>query len=374
MMRSIAKRKAIAAIFTAAWSIFGAQSGYGQPPIEEGKIYWAEPERGIHRSSLDGSNVEQLVIPELRRPGNIALDVAGGKMYWTDRRRGRIHWSDLDGSNISPEGIGWKGVIDIALDISGGKVYWTEGYSDFDTYQASVIRANLDGSNIERLTDYVDHPRGIALDLVKGKIYWVDWGWNKICRANLDGSNLEDVVTELGIPRDIALDVGEGKIYWTKPWERTIQRSDLNGANVEDVLTELAAYPADLALDLVEGKIYWTIMHDVRDYRYRYGEVQRANLDGSAVETVVEWGGTIGIALDLDSRKIYWSEVKGTIQRADLDGSNAEYLFDPIVRSPYGIALDADRGKMYWSDLVVGSIHQSDIDGSSPEVLVPGIR
>ena len=51
MIRSIASRKAIASIFTAAWSIFGAQSGYGQPPIEEGKIYWTHPESGIQRSS-----------------------------------------------------------------------------------------------------------------------------------------------------------------------------------------------------------------------------------------------------------------------------------------------------------------------------------
>ena len=51
MIRSIASRKAIASIFTAAWSIFGVQSSYGQPSVEEGKIYWTHPESGIHRSS-----------------------------------------------------------------------------------------------------------------------------------------------------------------------------------------------------------------------------------------------------------------------------------------------------------------------------------
>ena len=85
MIRSIASRKAIAAAFTAAWSILGVQSGYGQPPSEAGKIYWTDSQRGIHRSSLDGSNVEQLVIPDLRGPDKIALDVAGGKIYWADR-------------------------------------------------------------------------------------------------------------------------------------------------------------------------------------------------------------------------------------------------------------------------------------------------
>ena len=114
MIRSIANRKAIAAAFTAAWSILGAQSGYGQPPSEEGLIYWTNPERGIHRSSLDGSNVERVVIPDLRRPDNIALNVAGGKIYWTGRG-GRIYCSNLDGSNVETL-IVWGSAIDLALD------------------------------------------------------------------------------------------------------------------------------------------------------------------------------------------------------------------------------------------------------------------
>jgi hypothetical protein len=36
-------------------------------------------------SHLDGSNLENVLIPGgMQRPGGLALDVAGGKMYWTD--------------------------------------------------------------------------------------------------------------------------------------------------------------------------------------------------------------------------------------------------------------------------------------------------
>lgn len=127
----------IAAAFTAAWSILGAQSGYGQPPSEAGKIYWTDSQRGIHRSSLDGSNVEQLVIPDLRGPDKIALDVAGGKMYWTDRELDGIYRSDLDGSNTETLVEGYNpstlaGVTDIALDLEAGKIYWTEWYWNTD--------------------------------------------------------------------------------------------------------------------------------------------------------------------------------------------------------------------------------------------------
>ena len=61
---------------------------------------------------MDGSNIETLVDEsDYFGQGGIALDVAGGKMYWTnwynrhDDRGGRNRFSpirraDLDGSNI----------------------------------------------------------------------------------------------------------------------------------------------------------------------------------------------------------------------------------------------------------------------------------
>ena len=335
MIRSIASRKAIATIFTAAWSIFGAQSGYSQPPIEEGKIYWVNSERGIHRSNLDGSNVESIVIPDLRHPDKIALDIAGGKMYWTDREVAGIHRSDLDGSNTETlvEGYGppgWSRITDIALELNAGKIYWTAWYSHGDYSLYEYLRANLDGSDIENFSYdnnvFVDG-RSITLDVAGGKIYWMSflqpYG---IQRANLDGSNVENVITDPGLLGDlteIALDVARGKIYWTNP-----------------------------------------------DPKAEAGTIQRANLDGSDVETL--WEGVIGFALDVDGGKIYWTDAgTGTIQRADLDGQNCEVLFDPIVRKPHGIALGIDE--MYWTDTVKGTIHRADQNGQNREVLVTGL-
>lgn len=393
MIRSIASRKAIAAIFTAAWSIFGAQSGYGQPPVEEGKIYWTNPARGIHRSSLDGSNVEQLVIPDLRRPDKIALDIAGGKMYWTDGAVASIYRSDLDGSNLETlvEGYGypgWSRITDIALDLDAGKIYWTVWYSHGDYLLYEYLRANLDGSDIENFSydnNVFVEGRSIALDVAGGKIYWMSsfqpYG---IQRANLDGSNAEDVITAPGLLGDlteIALDVARGKIYWTNPdpdeEAGTIQRANLDGSDIEPLWEGVIGF----ALDVDGGKIYWT---DART-----GTIQRADLNGEKIEYLFDLeddlkldlpGPRTGFALDLDGDKIYWTDAgpehwtvrgTGTIQRADLDGKNREVLFDPIVRRPHDIALDID--KMYWTDTVKGTIHQADLNGQNREVLVTGL-
>ena len=78
------------------------------------------------------------------------------------------------------------------------------------------------------------------------------------------------------------------------------------------------------------------------------------------------------IALDVGGRKLYWTDRKGRIQRANLDGENREVLFDPVVRAPHGIALN--EGKMYWTDLVKGTIQRANRDGTDIESVITGIR
>ena len=78
----------------------------------------------------------------------------------------------------------------IALDVAGGKMYWTDRGTD------KIQRANLNGSNVEDLlTSGLDRPTGLALDMSGGKMYWADTGTDKIQRANLNGSNVEDLLT-----------------------------------------------------------------------------------------------------------------------------------------------------------------------------------
>ena len=240
------------------------------------QMYWTVPRAGkIQRANLDGSNVKDLVTG-LNSPLGLALDVVGGKMYWTvTLSTGKIQRANLDGSNVEDLVIGVN-PEDLALDEVGGKMYWT-------TLAFKIQRANLDGSNIEDLvTSGVNGssvPRSLALDVVGGKMYWT-LGTGKIQRANLDGSNIEDLVTGLNSPLGLALDVVGGKMYWTDYWTDTstgkIQRANLDGSNVKDLVTGLGR-SYGFALDVVGGKMYWTDSD----------KVQRANLDGSNIEDLV---------------------------------------------------------------------------------------
>ena len=260
-------------------------------------IYWRSSQ-GIQRAANDGTNRQLLVNTQTGTSGGIALDVEGGKMYWTlwvGPDRSKIQRANLDGSNVEDVVTGLREPMAIALDTAGEKMYWT------DTWHSKIRRANLDGSNVEDIViDGLNSPHGIALDVAAGKIYWTNYGKELIQRANLDGSNVEDLVSGLHIPMGIALDVTAGKIYWVDQGRDNrsgdmnigkIQRANLNGSNLEDLVEGLWS-PYSIALDVEDGKMYWT-----DTWRSR---IQRANLDGSNVEDLITENNRFGgIALGI---------------------------------------------------------------------------
>jgi sugar lactone lactonase YvrE len=90
--------------------------------------------------------VEDLVTTGLSHPGEIALDMARSKMYWTDAGTGQIQRANVDGTGVEDLrirrlSIPWA----IALDVAGGKMYWT------DVGSRKIQRANLDGTGMEDL-------------------------------------------------------------------------------------------------------------------------------------------------------------------------------------------------------------------------------
>ena len=196
-------------------------------------IYWTQNNRNIRRATPDGMYQQALVTGGIAIT-DIALDVAGGKMYWTTYSAGKkIQRANLDGSNIEDVITELGEPLAIALDVTEQKIYWTE------SRPSKICRANFDRSNVEVLVSGLNTPQGIALDIANGKMYWTNWGPDLIQRANLDGSNVEVLVSGLHHPIGIALDVPNGKMYWTDWGAGLIQRANLDGSHVEDLITSL---------------------------------------------------------------------------------------------------------------------------------------
>ena len=320
---------------------------------------------GLRKS--DGSGIDshlysgQLLHPSNRRVHTVSVtsnsiapsdDSVSRPLYWIDID-GIIYRSELDGTQAQVFLTSYD-AEDIALDVSGGKLYWT----DDETNNRRILRVNLDGSAVEQLVFDPDiDPDSIALDVSGGKMYWTDSWADKIQRANLDGAGVEDLVTDLNSPGDIALDVSGGKMYWTDDQAGKIQRANLNGSGVQDLVTGLRD-PEGIALDVSGGKMYWT--------NYQADKIQRANLDGSGVEDLVTDISPLRIALDVLNGKMYWTDIStDKILRANLDGTQVEGLL--TTDYPISIALAIPRAGMFNSaPWAVGTISSQTLIVGGP--------
>ena len=193
----------------------------------------------IHSMNPDGSD-RKTIVTDCHLPDGIVVDADAGHIYWTNMgvpnlNDGSIERADLDGGNrrmIVPRGVTHT-PKQIQLDKENGKLYWC------DREGMRVMRANLDGSQIETLVetgrgdeDRRDQTRwcvGITIDPKLGKIYWTqkgptraDWADSAApastflrARAPANRSDIEVFFDHLPEPIDLELDLESRVLYWT---------------------------------------------------------------------------------------------------------------------------------------------------------------
>jgi DNA-binding beta-propeller fold protein YncE len=278
--------------------------------VSSGQVFSANP---------DGSDLKVIVSEGRRLPDGIVVDVAAGHLYWTDMGNpsandGSIERSDLDGSNVThiiPPG-GTFTPKQLQLDAKNRKLYWC------DREGMRVMRASLDGSNIETLVDTSEGDSrpgkdirkwcvGIALDVEAGKVYWTqkgpaNAGEGRIFRANLEipkgqtPANRKDVellYDNLPEPIDLELDLANRTLYWTDrgdpPRGNTVNRAPMdpsqgNGRKEPQIVFDHLEEGIGIALDLKGGRMFLTDLG---------GSVYSANLDGSNKKTVLAAEGNL---------------------------------------------------------------------------------
>jgi hypothetical protein len=275
-------------------------------PTRSGRLFLLELSGGrIHSMNPDGSD-HRIIVTNCRLPDGIVVDGKAGHIYWTNmgitsRNDGSIERADLDGGNrkvVVPEG-GTHTPKQLHLDKEKGRLYWC------DREGMRVMRANLDGSQIETLVetgrgdeDRRDETRwcvGITVDLKRGKIYWTQKGPTKGGLGSLRRANID-------IPQR----------------ESPANRSDI------EVLFDQLPEPIDLELDLENRVLYWTDRGDPP----RGNTVNRVPIDKKAVPEILikHLMEGIGIALDVPGNRMFVTDFAGSVYSADLDGKNERNL------------------------------------------------
>jgi hypothetical protein len=170
-----------------------------------------------------------------------------------------------------------------------------------------IMRANLDGSQVETLVDTSQGDArpghdarkwcvGITIDPKRRQIYWTQKGPDnseegKVCRAGLE------------IPSG----------------ETAASRNDI------EVFFDRLPEPIDLELDLEHRVLYWTDRGDPP----RGNTVNRASIDAKpdAPEIVFDHlMEGIGVALDVAGNRMFMTDLAGSVYSANLDGSGKKIL------------------------------------------------
>ena len=122
---------------------------------------------------------------------------------------------------------------------------------------------------------------------------------------------------------------------------------------------------------VARGNLYWT-QYDETDGE---GNVGIANATGRGTPKYIATGSDMPGSIAIAGNKVYWTEMTGsnagTINSASLNGSGATELND-IRAVPMGIAVDTARSKLYWTNSR-GRIQSANLEGRKIQNVVDGL-
>src|SRR5712671_5081464 len=281
---------------------------------------------------------------------------ATGRIFFLDAAGSRVLSANPDGSDLKtilvekdkelPDGL--------VVDLAAGHLYWTH-MGNPTANDGFIVRSDLDGRNLKTIVPRgaTFTPKQLQIERKSRKLYWSDREGMRVMRANLDGSNIETLVdTSEGDARPgpdarkwcvgIAVDLVEGKFYWTQKGGDNAGEGRVFRANVDippgqtaarrkdiELLYENLPEPIDLELDSHNRMIYWTDRGDPP----RGNTVNRAPIDpvspGVRKEPAILFTHLmegIGLALDRKGGRMFITDFAGSLYSANLDGSDQKTL------------------------------------------------
>jgi hypothetical protein len=238
----------------------------------------------------------------------------------------------------------------------------TKSYGAGGTYTVSLLSTGAGGSTISSTEITV---------LPDPQLYYVDVDASLIQNFGIttpgDVTNFLDIAGKGGV--GLAYDATHQKIYFSDyevTGEGKIWSANLDGTDLTVIIDGLYD-PYQITLDVENGKLYWAEDWFNNDT----GHIGRANLDGTNQEYIVdvEDGRLYAVAIDTKHDKIYYNDWQNEeLYRANLDGSDAT----PILSGVYGYAVqvDIENDKIYFEN--DETLYRADLDGNNVEPINDG--
>ncbi|KAL4807205.1 hypothetical protein BDV18DRAFT_159424 [Aspergillus unguis] len=267
--------------------------------------------------------------------------VPGGRIVACDSDGSRIR-TLVEGITTAPDGLG--------IDIEHGHIYYTN-MGNPATESGFISRVDLDAKNhsiiVPAGTAYT--PKQLALELTSQKLYWCDREGMQVCRCNLDGSDVE-VLVRTGRGKEdrkdatnwcvgIAVDPIRQIVYWTQKGPSKGNKGRLFCAPLQmetgetaDSRTDITLLldnlpePIDLDIDVQAQMLYLSDRGDP-PYGNTINRIDvRTHSDLQKEILVRKLHEAIGLALDLRQRKMYFTDLLGSLYSANLDGTDERVL------------------------------------------------
>ena len=194
--------------------------------------------------------------------------------------------------------------------------------------------------------------------------------------ANIDGSNIRDLYdVKIKEPAIMAIDKTKELLFWYDRNLQGVMSCNLDGSGIEEIYSEsdTLVIPEGIAIDEQNSKLYIS--------EYTTSRIFRANLDGSQKEylNLNHISAPAGLVIDSPHERLYWLESQGSqrfrVCTASLLSDNVSILIDTAYgySTPFSITLDTIHNKLYWvllSNDNGDKIMSSNIDGSNMEEVI----
>lgn len=230
------------------------------------QVYWTEQE-GVYRSeTTPGSRVERL-FGEGGELAGIAVDPGHDKVYWANYSAGTIMVGNLDGTgtpSVVYSGLDKPGAL--ALDPAGGRLFWTTGGYLGEIMAEAIWGGTVGGATPRKLWEEPARGvGGIAYDAVGDKLYWsakepfespVLKG-QPVYSMPAAGGTRENVARIVESSYGLAVDASTQNIYSGGGREVWASAFGARGESRALVTDDSAVRAVGIALDPVLARVYW---------------------------------------------------------------------------------------------------------------------
>ena len=283
-----------------------------------------QPSPALRRCGPNGTGAASRTLPANTLPEGIAYDALHNTLYWAEASfsGARIRTTDPGLGAGTTILAGLRSLRGIAVDGAGGWIYWTA--SD-QAGGATINRAHLDGMGAQVLFLLPGfNPRQIAIDPVAGKVYWTEFEIDAIARCNLDGS-LGEFFTFLAPgtrPYGIAVNPVTHELWWSEYRTGFVQSLVLPPAPATVVQAAVRPAASDLR---------------ARSTALVAAARERTTPFGSAAGG---FGGLVNptyLTLDVAGQQLYVTQAGAgvtALRRANMDGSGLITL--PVPQTSFG--------------------------------------